>query len=57
MKKKFEGCSVKNSWYAICYGAGVKKSFSLFKEDNKRVPARKVRKTFNKFWAFTAGVM
>lgn len=57
MKKSLDRCKVRTSWYAICYGAGVKKAFSLFKEENKRVPARKARKAFNKLWALTAGIM
>lgn len=57
MSKKFERCEARATHYALCYGAGRNKAFATFKEDNKRMPARKVRKAFNKFWNVSMGIM
>lgn len=57
MSKRFEGCVIKSTHFAVCYGAGRHRAFITFKKDNKRVPARKARKAFNKFWAASAGIM
>lgn len=57
MSKYFEGCIIKPTHFAVSYGAGRIKAFAIFKKDNKRVPARKARKAFNKFWAASAGIM